>query len=102
LLELDSLFVKNGDLMTDYGLPEPDRTMRSRVANRLLAEELAYDCEDLVRIHGTLVSQLNVEQKKVYDVVTQSVYRKSGQFFFVYGCGGTGKTFLWNAIILRL
>ena len=37
--------------------------------------------EDLVRIHGTLVSQLNVEQKKVYDVVTQSVYRKSGQFF---------------------
>jgi len=37
LLELDSLFVKNGGLMTDYGLPEPDRTMRSRVANRLLA-----------------------------------------------------------------
>jgi len=34
--------------------------------------------EDLVRIHGTLVSQLNVEQKKVYDVVTQSVYRKLG------------------------
>ena len=37
LLELDSLFVKNGGLMSDYGLPEPDRTMRSRVANRLLA-----------------------------------------------------------------
>ncbi|XP_066391946.1 uncharacterized protein [Miscanthus floridulus] len=102
LLELGSLFVKNGGLMTYYGLPEPDRTMRSRVANRLLAEELAYDCEDLMRIHGTLAGQLNVEQKKVYDVVTQSVYRKSGQFFFVYGCGGTGKTFLWNAIISHL
>jgi hypothetical protein len=24
LLELDNLFVKNGGLMTDYGLPEPD------------------------------------------------------------------------------
>jgi len=78
LLELDSLFVKNGGLMTDHGLPEPDRTMRSRGANRLLAEELAYDYEDLVRIHGTLVGQLNVEQKNVYDVVMQSVYGKSG------------------------
>ena len=56
--------------MTDYGLQEPNRTMRSKVTNRLLAEELAYDCEDLVRIHGTLVGQLNVEQKNVYDVVT--------------------------------
>ena len=82
LLELDSLFVKNGDLMTDYGLPEPDRTMRSKVTNRLLAEELAYDCEDLMRIHGTLLGQLNVEQKNVYDVVMQFVYGKSGQCFF--------------------
>ena len=49
--------------MTNHGLPEPDRTMRSKVTNRLLAEELAYDCEDLVHIHGTLISQLNVEQK---------------------------------------
>jgi len=63
LLELDSLFVKNGGLMTDHGLPEPDRTVRSKVTNRLLAEELAYDCEDLVRIHGTLVGELNIEQK---------------------------------------
>jgi hypothetical protein len=61
LFELDTLFVKNGGIMTDYGLPEPDRSMRNKVKNRLLAEELAYDCEALVHIHGTLVSQLNVE-----------------------------------------
>jgi hypothetical protein len=42
----------------------------TKVKNRLLAEELAYDCEDLVCIHGTLVSCLNVEQKNIYDVVT--------------------------------
>jgi hypothetical protein len=78
LLELDNLFVKNGGLMTDYGLPEPDRSMRNKAKNRLLAEELAYDCEDLMRTHGTLVSQLNVEQKNVYDVVIQSVYGNSG------------------------
>ena len=102
LLELDSLFVKNGGLMKDYGLPEPDRSIRNKIKNRLLADELAYDCEDLMRAHATLVSQLTVEQKNVYEVVTRSVYDKLGQCFFVYGCGGTGKTFLWNAIISRL
>jgi hypothetical protein len=64
LLELDTLFVKNGGIMTYYGLLEPDRSMCNKVKNRLLAEEMAYDCEALVHIHGTLVSQLNVEQKK--------------------------------------
>jgi hypothetical protein len=85
LLELDSLFVKNGGLMSEYGLPEPDRSMRNKIKNRLLAEELAYDFEDLVRIHNALITQLNVDQKKVYDVVTQSVYEDLGHCFFVYG-----------------
>ena len=67
--------------MTDHGLPEPNRTMHSKVTNRLLAEELAYDCDYLVRIHGTLLGQLNVEQKNVYDVVMQSIYGKSGHCF---------------------
>jgi hypothetical protein len=68
--------------MIDHGLPEPDRSMRNKVKNRLLVEELAYDCEVLVRIHGTLVSRLNVEQKNIYDVVTQSVHGNLGQCFF--------------------
>ena len=53
-------------------------------------------------MHDNLVSQLNSEQKQIYDVVLQSVYERTGQCFFVYGYGGTGKTFLWNAIISRL
>lgn len=69
--------------------------------NRLLAEELAYDSAKLL-MHDSLVSQLNLEQKQIYDVVLQSVYERTGQCFFVYGYGGTGKIFLWNAIILRL
>ena len=70
--------------------------------NRLLSEELAYDPISLMHIHDSLVNRLNFEQKHIYDVVIQSVYEKSGQCFFVYGYGGTGKTFLWNAIISRL
>lgn len=102
LVELDSLFVKNGALLTDYGLPKPDPGLCSKVKNRLLAEELSYDSEVLLRIHDNLLGQLNFEQKNIYDVVMQSVYGNSGQCFFVYGYGGIGKKFLWNAIISRL
>lgn len=91
LLELDNLFVKNGGLMTEYGLPEPDRSIRNKVKNRLLAEELAYDCEDLLRIHSNLVRQLNFEQKNIYDVVTQSVYSKSGQCFLCMAVVALGR-----------
>ena len=102
LVELDNLFSKNGASMTDYGFPKPDLSLCNKVKNRLLSEELAYDPISLMHIHDSLVNRLNFEQKHIYDVVIQSVYEKSGQCFFVYGYGGTGKTFLWNAIISRL
>lgn len=102
LVELDNLFSKNGVSMTDYGLPKPDLNPFNKVKNRLLAEELAYDSTEVLLVHDNLVNQLNFEQKQIYDLVIQSVYEKAGQCFFVYGYGGTGKTFLWNTIISRL
>jgi hypothetical protein len=50
--------------MIDYGLPERDRSMCNKVRNRLLAEELAYNSEELVSVHISLVSQLNSDKKK--------------------------------------
>ena len=57
---------------------------------------------NLRHMHDTLASQLTSEQRHIYDVVLQSVYENSGRCFFVYGYGGTGKTFLWNVLISRL
>jgi hypothetical protein len=51
---------------------------------------------------ASLVSQLNCDQKYVYDTITRRVSCNSPGFFFVCGHGGTGKTFLWNAIITHL
>ena len=47
LVKLNSLFVKNGTSMTDYGLPYPDLSLCNRVKNRLLAKELSYDYENV-------------------------------------------------------
>jgi hypothetical protein len=102
LVELEKLFIKNGACMTDYGLPKPDLNICNKVKNRLLAEEMSYDPTKLLLAHNIILSQLNSEQRYIYDVVIQSVYDKTGECFFMYGYGGTGKTFLWNAIISRL
>ncbi|KAL7132310.1 hypothetical protein ABFS83_12G064800 [Erythranthe nasuta] len=38
------------------------------------------------------------EQRKVYDVVMDVLTNDSGGMFFLYGHGGTGKTFLWKTL----
>ena len=86
----------------DHGLPKPDLSTSNKMKNRLLAEELTYDSTNLRHMHDTLASQLTSEQRHIHDVVLQSVYENSGHCFFVYGYGGTGKTFLWNVLISRL
>jgi hypothetical protein len=102
LVELENLFIKNGACMTDYGLPKPDLNLCNKVKNRLLAKEMSYDPTKLLLAHNIILSQLNSEQRYIYDVVIQSVYDKTGECFFVYGYGRTRKTFLWIAIISHL
>lgn len=41
---------------------------------------------------------LTAEQKKVYNDIMEAVRNKKGGGFFVYGFGGTGKTFLWKTL----
>ncbi|KAI9077916.1 hypothetical protein K1719_040045 [Acacia pycnantha] len=38
------------------------------------------------------------EQKQVFDQIMNVVSSKEGGFFFLQGFGGTGKTFIWNAL----
>ncbi|CAN6885780.1 unnamed protein product, partial [Brassica oleracea] len=38
------------------------------------------------------------EQKEIYDQILAAVNQGNGGMFFVYGFGGTGKTFLWKLL----
>ncbi|KAL3620271.1 hypothetical protein CASFOL_035183 [Castilleja foliolosa] len=38
------------------------------------------------------------EQRHVFDVVLDSVYGSKGKTYFIYGYGGTGKTFFWRIL----
>ncbi|XP_026386119.1 ATP-dependent DNA helicase PIF1-like isoform X2 [Papaver somniferum] len=45
---------------------------------------------------------LNEEHTRVFEAVMRSVEDSKGGLFFVYGSGGTGKTYLWRTIITAL
>jgi ATP-dependent DNA helicase PIF1 len=47
----------------------------------------------------TDIPRLNNCQKYAFDAIVSSVMEKKGQTFFVYGYGGTGKTFLRTTVL---
>ncbi|PKA58541.1 ATP-dependent DNA helicase PIF1 [Apostasia shenzhenica] len=49
-----------------------------------------------------LVLQLNLEQRNIYDTILNSIESKKGIAFFIDGPGGTGKTFLYRALLATI
>ncbi|XP_062006831.1 uncharacterized protein LOC133723982 isoform X2 [Rosa rugosa] len=102
LFELEQIFNISSSSLKDHQLPMPDTNNLLQLNNRLLREELDYNCLELKRHHIDLVAQLNTCQKIVYDQVIKAIEEKTMNTFFVHGHGGTGKTFLWHTIISKL
>jgi hypothetical protein len=102
LHELATVFAKSGGDIKDFNLPHPTSIAHIAGGNRLIDEELTIDPLMLSMHADSLITQLNTEQKHIFDVISSRVAHNQPGFFFVCGHGGTGKTFLWNAIIAKL
>ena len=42
------------------------------------------------------------EQKQIYQKIMQAVNNNEGGMFFLYGYGGTGKTYIWRTLASSL
>ncbi|XP_031108390.1 ATP-dependent DNA helicase PIF2-like [Ipomoea triloba] len=80
----------------------PDEPSNSLLVNPLIYEELSYDRQLLKEEHDLLVGNLTDEQLLIYNKVMYDVDTNKGGLFFVYGYGGTGKTFLWKTLSAAL
>jgi hypothetical protein len=100
--KLTDLFANSGGNINMYDLPRLTVQGCGVAENRLINDELDPEPLMLSMYASSLISQLNADQKNVFDRITERVLGGSAGFFFVCGHGGTGKTFLWNAIIARL
>ncbi|XP_019263781.1 PREDICTED: uncharacterized protein LOC109241497 [Nicotiana attenuata] len=67
-------------------------------SNRLIWDELHYNKCVLADEHQQLVKNLTHEQESVYEKIIRDVNEDKGGFFFLYGFGGTGKTFIWRTL----
>lgn len=103
LSEIDLLLRRNGKTLADYPtLPSIPSALVGERQNRLIYEELSYDREALALENCKLRHMLNEKQRVVYENIIEAVHNNKGGLFFVYGHGGTGKTFLWKTIIGKL
>ncbi|XP_052619873.1 uncharacterized protein LOC111878714 [Lactuca sativa] len=99
LFEIESFLLRNNSTLKNFqGMPYPDFDCVSSSNNRLIAEELSYDITSLQNEFQTLIVSLTNEQRGVFDDVMAAIEDNKGGVFFVYGYGGTGKTFLWKTL----
>jgi len=63
---------------------------------------LAYDQHSLTTDVDNAENRLNDDQRNAYEIILNAVTNKEGKLFFVYGSGGTGKTFVWTTFLSRL
>ncbi|KAL8095120.1 hypothetical protein AgCh_036541 [Apium graveolens] len=63
---------------------------------------MMYDCQALGTEANRRINCLNHKQRAIFDEVVHCATLDLGGFYFLYGHGGTGKTFLWSTILYKL
>jgi len=103
LYEVDHVLMHNGHRLEDFPtLPKSNYIPSVHGRNRLVEEELADDPYSLTTDVDNAKDRFNDDQRNAYETILNVVTNKGGKLFFVYGSGGTGKTFVWTTLLSRL
>ena len=102
MVEIDKLLRLNGKTLDDFeSMPKIFSNVVDAFDNVLQANELGYDQDEMFMKHVEYFTRLNDGQMTAYNKIVDYVENGLGRMFFVYGYGGTGKTYLWNALSFR-
>ncbi|XP_071728730.1 ATP-dependent DNA helicase PIF1-like [Rutidosis leptorrhynchoides] len=103
LQEIERLLQRNSSSLRNFiSMPFPSYNTRNISENHLIIDELPYDKSTLEVEHTDFITKLTTEQKDAYDQIIKAVDEGTGDVFFLYGYGGTGKTFLWKTLTAAL
>ena len=99
LAEIEKLLNNSGSsLQIIPNMPLPDHDFIQENCNMLIHDELQYDRQILEEEHDVLYSSLTLEQRNGFDTIMESAAQDIGGLYFLYGYGGTGKTFVWKTL----
>ncbi|RZB51658.1 hypothetical protein D0Y65_048184 [Glycine soja] len=104
LLEIEQLLQANQRSLTDYpsmSYPE-DVNFPTYLDNSLILAELNYNNQELRSEFEHLFSQMTDEQASIYNQIVEAVNKDEGGIFFLYGYGGTEKTYIWKKLASSL
>jgi hypothetical protein len=100
--KLSVLFARNGCNILDHSLPLKSVYDAGPCENSMISDELSQDCESLIKTAEAMQKKFNKDQEKAFIAIIDRVREDKPGLFFVSGHGGTGKTFLWNALVAYL
>ncbi|XP_074292020.1 uncharacterized protein LOC141618853 [Silene latifolia] len=99
LIDIENSLQVNGSSLPRFeGMPFPDMSAIAHHRNSLVIDALSYDRQSLSEEREIQLSSMTDEQRLVYNEVVEAALNNKREVFFVYGYGGTGKTFLWRAL----
>ncbi|KAK9062252.1 hypothetical protein SSX86_019438 [Deinandra increscens subsp. villosa] len=99
LLEIQKILLCNNSSLSNFqSMPFPNDVSILLCDNMLIDEELSYEKDGMKKEFEDLFVKLTDEQRLIFEEIDSVVNSKKGGVFFVYGYGGTGKTFLWNTL----
>ncbi|KAL3024818.1 hypothetical protein AAZX31_04G146800 [Glycine max] len=104
LLEIEKLLRANQKSLKDYPtMPYPEGANPAWcLENSLILSELNYNNDEARSEFENLFSSMTDEQKQIYHKIMQVVNNNEGGMFFLYGYGGTGKTYIWRTLASSL
>ncbi|XP_057761126.1 uncharacterized protein LOC130981559 [Arachis stenosperma] len=99
LSKVEMMLQANGRSLREFnGIPLPDLDIIDGLDDRIIADELTFDIVALRDELEVMLSEMNCEQQNAFHRISKAVNNNLGGFFFIYGYGGTGKTFLYRAL----
>ncbi|XP_012836449.1 PREDICTED: uncharacterized protein LOC105957075, partial [Erythranthe guttata] len=99
LIEIEKILQSNGKSLRNFdSMPMPLDSSMDDTENRLVLDELDYDVFAMAEELKQYLSSITDEQRRVYDAIMDAVSKNCGGMYFLYGHGGTGKTFIWRTL----
>ncbi|KAG5088981.1 hypothetical protein GYH30_001400 [Glycine max] len=99
LSEIENLLQGNRKSLRDFpSMPYLIGYAANTHGNKLIFNEMAYDKELLHAEFNNYYHSLTDEQDAIFDKTIRVVASQSSGVYFLYGYGGTGKTFIWKTL----
>uniref|UniRef100_A0A0R0GF21 ATP-dependent DNA helicase n=1 Tax=Glycine max TaxID=3847 RepID=A0A0R0GF21_SOYBN len=104
LLEIEKLLHANQKSLKDYPpmLYPDDANSTPSLDNSLILSKLNYNNDETRSEFEHLFSSMTDEQKGIYNRIMEVVNNNESDMFFLYGYGGTGKTYIWRTLATSL